>query len=97
MEMPPEHFLMCSDRSCSERSNKIIMEELLDILQDIRDDVDYETEDELVTGKILNSFEILQIVSEINDAFDIEIPASEVVPENFNSVSAMEALIRKLS
>lgn len=73
------------------------MEELLDILQDIRDDVDYETEDELVTGKILNSFEILQIVSELNDAFDIEIPASEVIPENFNSVSAMEALIRRLS
>ena len=73
------------------------MEELLDILQDIRDDVDYETEDELVTGKILNSFEILQIVSELNDAFDIEIPASEVIPENFNSVSAMEELIRRLS
>ena len=73
------------------------MEELLDILQDIRDDVDYETEDELVTGKILNLFEILQIVSELNDAFDIEIPASEVIPENFNSVSAMEALIRRLS
>ncbi len=72
------------------------METILEILEDIRDDVDYETAEDLVDGKILNSFEVLQVVSELNDAFDIVIPASEVVAENFNSVKAIHALVQSL-
>ena len=72
------------------------METVLEILEDIRDDIDYETCTDLVDGKELNSFEVLQVVSELNDAFDIVIPASEVVAENFNSAKAIMALVEKL-
>lgn len=72
------------------------METVLEILEDIRDDIDYETCTDLVDGKVLNSFEVLQVVSELNDAFDIVIPASEVVAENFNSAKAIMALVEKL-
>ena len=50
-----------------------MMEELMNILQELRPDVDFETETSLVTGGILDSFDIVSLVGELNDAFDIEI------------------------
>jgi acyl carrier protein len=72
------------------------MEELLDILSEIKDDVDFETEDKLIDDGILDSFDILQIISALNDEYDISIPASEIIPENFNSASAMWEMITRL-
>lgn len=72
------------------------MEELLEILSEIRPDVDFETETELIDGKILNSFDIVSIVGDVNDEFDIEISAADLVPENFNSVKAMYEMICRL-
>ena len=72
------------------------MEELLEILEDLRDDVDFLSCNDLIDGKILNSFEVLQLVGELNDEFDIEIPASEVVAENFNSVEAILKLVERM-
>ena len=61
------------------------MEELLELLKDIKEDVDFENEKALVDDHILDSFDILQIISDISDEFDIVIPAAYVKPENFNS------------
>lgn len=72
------------------------MDELLEILQDIRDDVDFENSTDLIDSKILTSFDIIQIISTLDDEFDIAIPATEIVPENFNSLKAMYALIQRL-
>lgn len=72
------------------------MDELLEILQDVRDDVDFETCETLIDDGILTSFDILQIISVINDKFDIEIPATSITPKNFNSMSAMQAMIERL-
>lgn len=72
------------------------MEELMEILSEIRPDVDFETETELIDAKILNSFDIVSIVGDVNDAFDIEISAADLVPENFNSARAMYAMICRL-
>lgn len=72
------------------------MEELLEILSDIRPDVDFETETELIDAKILNSFDIVSIVGDVNDTFDIEISAADLVPENFNSARAMYEMICRL-
>ena len=69
------------------------MEELLEVLRDIRDDIDYETEDNLIDGKVLDSFEIVTLVSEISDTFDITISAKYLVPEYFNSAKAMWDMI----
>jgi len=65
------------------------MEELLELLNDIKEDVDFENEKALVDDHILDSFDILQIISDISDEFDIVIPAAYVKPENFNSAEAL--------
>lgn len=72
------------------------MDELMEILEEINPDVDYETEGRLIDGKVLDSFSIVTLVSEISDAFDIEISPKYLVPENFNSARAMWAMIQKI-
>ena len=72
------------------------MDELIAILQEIHPDVDYETATDLVDGKILDSFDIISLVSEIADRFDVVISAEHMIPENFNSAKALWDLIQKL-
>ena len=72
------------------------MEELLEILGELRPDVDFENETALITDGILDSFDIVALVGELNDEFDIEIKPNNLVPENFNSAKAMMALIEQL-
>ena len=72
------------------------MEQLLEILKELHDDVDYETEEGLVDEGILDSLDIVTLITEINDAFDISIPAEEIIPDNFNSAAAIWALIERL-
>ena len=72
------------------------MDELMEILEGIRPDVDFENEEELIADGILGSFDVVAIVGEINDAFDVEIKPNHLVPENFNSAKAMMALIERL-
>ena len=70
-----------------------MLEELLEILTEAVPGVDFETETALVDDEILESLDIVTIVSEIKEAFDVEISVDALVPENFNSVQAMLALI----
>ncbi|MBP3538944.1 MAG: acyl carrier protein [Oscillospiraceae bacterium] len=72
------------------------MDELMRILGELRPDVDFENEKSLVTGGVLDSFDIVSLVAEISDNFDVEIKPNHLVPENFNSAEAMMALIEKL-
>lgn len=72
------------------------MDELIEILKDLHSDVDFETCTTLIDDKILDSFDIVSIVSEVNDRFDVTIPAKELVPENFNSAKALWYLISRL-
>jgi len=72
------------------------MNELLEILEEIRPDIDFEIETELIDNKILDSFDIISIVSEVNDRWDIRINVNDLLPENFNSAEAMWQLIEKL-
>ena len=68
-------------------------EEVMEILTDIRGDVDFENEVKLIDDNISTSLDIVAIVGEFNDVFDIEITVEDLVPENFNSVDAMIELI----
>ena len=72
------------------------MEELLEILTDLHPEVDFETCDTLVDDKIIDSFDIVSIISEISEQFDVVIPAEEIIPENFNSAEALYDLIQRL-
>ena len=72
------------------------MEKLLEILRSIRSDVDFENETKLIDDNILDSFDIVSIVGELCDVYDITITAEDLEPENFNSVAAILALVEKL-
>ena len=72
------------------------MNELLEILNGLHPEVDFETCESLIDDKILDSFDIIAIISEINEEFDVTISAEYIVPENFNSATALYALIQKL-
>ncbi|MBO5090241.1 MAG: acyl carrier protein [Clostridia bacterium] len=72
------------------------MEELLEILCELHPDVDFESCTTLIDDKVLDSFDIVTLVAEIDDKFSVAIPAGELVPENFNSAQAIYALIEKL-
>jgi len=72
------------------------MERILEILKEIRPDVDFENETRLIDDDILDSFDIISIVGEFNDAFEIEINVEDLEPENFNTVEAMRELIERL-
>ena len=72
------------------------MEKLLELLAGIRPDVNFENETALIDDGILDSFDVVSIISEIDDNFDVQIRISELDPENFNSVQAIWALIQSL-
>ena len=72
------------------------MEELLNILEELHPDVDFETTEGLIDDQILDSFDIVTLVAEIDANFDVAIPAEELVPESFNSAQAIYALIQRL-
>lgn len=72
------------------------MEELLEILKSLHPEVDYETEDKLVDDKILDSFDIVTLMSEIWEHFGVEILAEHLEAENFNSAQAIYNLIEEL-
>lgn len=69
---------------------------ILDILQEMHEDIDYEKEKALVTDKILDSFDLVSLVSELTDAFDIEITAKDFVEENFNSLDTLVTMVKRL-
>ena len=72
------------------------MNTLLAILNDLHPDVDFTVEEGLVDDGILDSLDIVTLITEINDKFDVSIPAEEIIPENFNSAAALMALIEKI-
>ncbi|MCI8889032.1 MAG: acyl carrier protein [Hungatella sp.] len=72
------------------------MEKLLEILEDVRPDVDFANEKFLVRDSVLDSFDVVTIVEEINEAFEIDIKPKYLTADNFNSVESMWSLITLL-
>lgn len=72
------------------------MEKLIDILTELHPDVDFATEEHLIDESILDSFDIVTLVAEIDAEFDVQIPAEELIPDNFNSAKALYALVERL-
>lgn len=72
------------------------MQDLMEILRELRPDVDFETETALVDDGVLGSFDITALVNEIMDEFDVEISMADLEPENFNSAQAIWEFIQSL-
>lgn len=75
---------------------EITLADVIEVLEDVRDDIDYENETALVTDKLLDSFDILSIISGLNDEFDISIPAKEIIEANFDSAEGLRAMVQRL-
>ena len=73
------------------------MDELIEILENLHPEIDFETCTTLIDDKILDSFDIISVISEINEEFDVVIPAEEIIPENFNSAQALYELVTRLA
>ena len=69
---------------------------IIDILTDVKDGIDYENEKNLIDDELLDSFDVVAIVGELDETFYIEITMDDMIPENFNSVDAICALVQKL-
>jgi acyl carrier protein len=72
------------------------MDSLLRILSELHSDVDFTSAEGLIDNGILDSLDIVTLITEISDEFYVSIPAEEIIPENFNSATAIMALITKL-
>ena len=72
------------------------MKKLIEILEELQPVVHYETTENLIDGRYLDSLTILALVSEIEEEFDVEIPTVEIIPANFNSAKKIWELIEKL-
>lgn len=73
-----------------------ITEGVLAILQELHEDIDFEEEEKMVDDKILDSFDLVTLVTELGEEFDVDITAKDFVPENFNSVEAIGLMIARL-
>ena len=71
-------------------------EQIIEILEDIQPEADYETCQTLIDDHILTSLDVLSLVAELEDEFDVTIPTVEVIPANFNSVDAIAAMVERL-
>jgi len=72
------------------------MERLIEILEEIKEDIDYENETSLIDDELLDSFDILQIISALDEEYDISIPAAMIIPDNFNSAEALWNMVQEL-
>lgn len=68
-------------------------EKILAVLEEIRPDVDFVNEKLLIDDSILDSFDIISIVNEFNNTFDVDIDVEDLEPVNFNTIEAMQELI----
>lgn len=72
------------------------MEKLIEILKEIHPEINFDLEDGLVDNGILDSLDIVTLVTEIDNRFDVSVSAEDIVPENFNSARAIYSLIERL-
>lgn len=72
------------------------MEKIIEILEGMHPEVDFNTCNALIDDKIIDSFDIVTLISELSEEFDVTIPVEEIIPENFNSAKAIHALIERL-
>ena len=74
----------------------LTLDHMIELLEDVKGNVDYENCTTLVDDRVLDSFDILSIISSINDEFDVSVPAGDIVPDNFISAQAMLDMVKRL-
>jgi acyl carrier protein len=73
------------------------MDKLIALLRNVNEDADWENSSDLMDSGTLDSFDIISIVANLSDEYGIEIGAEELLPENFNSIAGILAMVKRLS
>ena len=69
---------------------------MIEILEELHPEVDFEEHKSLIDDKVLDSFDIITLISEIHEEYDVRVPVDEIIPENFNSAQSLYSLIQSL-
>ncbi len=72
-------------------------EKIIEILNSIKKNVDFENAEAIIDDGLLESFDIIRLTTRLADEFDVEFTAAELVPENFNTVDAITEMIEELA
>ncbi|MGN0078721.1 MAG: acyl carrier protein [Coriobacteriales bacterium] len=72
------------------------MDQLLELLKDVNEDVDFTAQTAIIDDEVIDSLDLTGLIADMEDTFDIEIGMNDIVPENFNTVDAMWAMIQRL-
>ena len=72
------------------------MQELIEKLKLIKRGVDFEKEEKLFDDGLLDSFDVIQIITMLDRDYDITVPPSQIIPDNFNSAEAIYAMMKRL-
>ena len=73
-----------------------LVDDIMEILSEMHPDVDFTSHQTLIDDKILDSFDIVTLIAEMSNEFDVTIPAKEIVTENFKSATALAAMVSRL-
>ena len=76
--------------------DEVTLDDVIEVLEDVKEDVDYKSETALVDDRVLDSFDILSLISALNDEFDVSSPAQDILPKNFNSAQDILSLVKRL-
>lgn len=71
------------------------MKPIADILKEIRPEFDFTTSNDFMADGMLDSFDMVTLVATLDKTFGISIPGTDIVPENFQNIGTIEALLRK--
>lgn len=72
-----------------------VMETIYGILEELRPEFDFRTSKDFIEDGLLDSFDVISLVSELEDKFDVLIDALDILPENFSSVQAISDIVKK--
>lgn len=71
------------------------MNRILEILQELRPDSDFQRNEDFIANQLLDSFDVISLNSELEDEFNVKIPNSELIPENYQNIESIACLIKK--
>jgi acyl carrier protein len=71
------------------------MKEIVSILNEIRPEFDFTSSSDFIADGMLDSFDVVTLVAALDEKYGISIDGMDIVPENFQSVKAIAALLKK--
>ena len=72
------------------------MKELLELLEEVKPGVDFESSQNMIEEGLIDSFDMINIIANINEKFDIDFSVAEIIPENFETVKSLYETIERI-